>query len=151
MPVRISSVTQMCSAVCNPMNHSIPASLSITNSQSPPKPMSIELVMPSNQLILCHPLFLLPSIFPSIRVFSDESALHIRWPKYWSFSLKISPGCSLEGVILKLKLQCFGHLMQKADLFEKTLMLGKVEGRRRRGREDEMVGWHHRLDGHEFE
>ena len=67
------------------------ASLSITNSQSPPKPMSIELVMPSNHLILCRPLLLLPSILPSIRVFSNESALCIRWPKYWSFSLNISP------------------------------------------------------------
>ena len=61
------------------------ASLSITNSQSPPKPMSIVSVMPSNHLILCHPLLLLPSIFPSIRVFSNESALRIRWPKCWSF------------------------------------------------------------------
>ena len=61
------------------------ASLSITNSQSPPKPMSIKLVMPSNRLILCRPLLLLPSIFPSIRVFSNESALRIRWPKFWSF------------------------------------------------------------------
>ena len=66
------------------------ASLSITNSQSPPKPMFIELVMPSNHLILCHPLLLLPSIFSSIRVFSNESALCIRWPKYWSFSFSIS-------------------------------------------------------------
>ena len=63
------------------------ASLSITNSQSPPKPTSIESVMPSNHLILCHPLLLLPSSFPSIRVFSNESALRIRWPKYWSFAL----------------------------------------------------------------
>ena len=67
------------------------ASLSITNSRSLPKLMSIELVMPSNYLILCHPLLLLPSIFPSIRVFSKESALRIRWPKYWSFSFNISP------------------------------------------------------------
>ena len=67
------------------------ASLSITNSWSPPKLMSIESVMPSNHLILCHPLLLLPSIFPSIRVFSNESALHIRWPKVWSFSFSISP------------------------------------------------------------
>ena len=67
------------------------ASLSITNSRNPPKPMSIELMMPSNHLILCHPLLLLPSIFPRIRVFSNESALHIRWPKYWSFSFNISP------------------------------------------------------------
>ena len=67
------------------------ASLSITNSQSPPKPMSIVSVMPSNHLILCRPLPLLPSIFPSIRVFSNESVLHIRWPKYWIFSFNISP------------------------------------------------------------
>ena len=63
----------------------------ITNSRSSPKPMSIKLVMPSIHLILCHPLFLLPSIFPSIRVFSNESALCINWPKYWSFSFNISP------------------------------------------------------------
>ena len=62
------------------------ASLSVTNCRNPPKPMSIESVMPSNLLILCHPLLLLPSIFPSIRVFSNESALRIRWPKYWSFN-----------------------------------------------------------------
>ena len=67
------------------------ASLSITNSRSPPKAMSIESVMPSNHLILYHPLLLLPSIFPSIRVFSNESALRIRWPKYCSFSFNISP------------------------------------------------------------
>ena len=67
------------------------ASLSITNSRSLPKPMSIESVTASNHLILCHPLLLLPSIFPSIRVFSNESALCIRWPKYWSFSFNISP------------------------------------------------------------
>ena len=67
------------------------ASLSITNSRSPPKPVSIESVMPSNHLIFCCPLLLLPSMFPSIRVFSNESALRIRWPKYWSFSFSISP------------------------------------------------------------
>ena len=67
------------------------ASLSITNAQSLPKPMSIELVMPSNHLILCRPLLFWPSIFLSIRIFSNESALHIRWPKYWSFSFNISP------------------------------------------------------------
>ena len=67
------------------------ASLSITDSQSLPKLMSIESVMPANHLILCRPLLLLPSIFPSIRVFSNESVLHIRWPKYWSFSFSISP------------------------------------------------------------
>ena len=67
------------------------ASLSITNSRSLHKLISIESVMPSHHLILCHPLLLLPSIFPSIRVFSNESALSIRWPKYWSFSFSISP------------------------------------------------------------
>ena len=63
---------------------------------------------------------------------------------------EISPGCSLEGMMLKLKLQYFGHLMQRVDSLEKTLMLGGIGGRRRRGRQDEMAGWHHWLDGHEF-
>ena len=75
------------------------ASLSITNSQSPPKPMSIESVMPSNHLILCCALLLPSSIFTSISVFSDESALHIRWPKYWSFSFNISPSHEHPGLI----------------------------------------------------
>ena len=64
---------------------------------------------------------------------------------------EISPGCSLEGLMLKLKLQYFGHLMKRVDSLEKTLMLGGIGGRRRRGRQDEMAGWHHRLDGHEFQ
>ena len=75
------------------------ASLSITNSWSLLKHMSIESVMPSNHLILCHPLLLLPSIFPSIRVFSNESVLCIRWPNYWSFSLGISPSNAYSGLI----------------------------------------------------
>ena len=75
------------------------ASLCITNSRSLPKPMSIELVMPSNHLILCCPLLLLPSIFLSISVFSNESAHHIRWPKYWSFSFNISPSNEHPGLI----------------------------------------------------
>ena len=75
------------------------ASLPITNSRSPPKPMSIESVMPSNHLILCRPLLLLPSIRPSIRVFSNESVLRIRWPKYWSFSCSISPSNEYSGLI----------------------------------------------------
>ena len=75
------------------------ASLSITNSWNSPKPMSIESVMPSNHLILCRPLFLLPSIFLSIRVFSNESALCIRWPEYWSFSFSISPSSEYSGLI----------------------------------------------------
>ena len=75
------------------------ASLSITNSRNSPKLMSIESVMPSNHLILCRPLLLLPSIFPRVRVFSNESALHIRWPKYWSFSFNISPSNEHPGLI----------------------------------------------------
>ena len=75
------------------------ASLSITNSQSLPKLMSFESVMPSNHLILCRPLLLLPSVFPSIAVFSNESALRIRWPKYWSFSFSISPSNEHAGLI----------------------------------------------------
>ena len=75
------------------------ASLSITSSRSLPKLMSIESMMPSNHLILCHPLLLLPSIFPSIRIFSNESALRIRWPKYWSFSFSIIPSNEHPGLI----------------------------------------------------
>ena len=75
------------------------ASLSTTNSRSPPKHMSIESVMPSNHLILCLPLLLLPSVFPSIRVFSNESALRIRWPEFWSFSFNISPTNEHPGLI----------------------------------------------------
>ena len=81
------------------MDYSTPASLSITNSQSLLKLMSIELVMPSNHLILCHPLLLQPSIFPSIRNFSNESVLCIRWPKYWSFSFSIRPCSEYPGLI----------------------------------------------------
>ena len=75
------------------------ASLSITNSWSLLKLMSIELVMPSDYLIFCRPLLLLPSIFPSVRVFSNELVLHIRWPKYWSFSFSISPSNEYSGLI----------------------------------------------------
>ena len=85
-----SSVAQSCPPLCNPMNAARQASLSITNSQSSPKLMSIKSVMPPSRLILYHPLFLLPPIPPSIRVFSSESTLCMRWPKYWSFSFSIS-------------------------------------------------------------
>ena len=82
-----------------PWTAALQASLSITNSQSLPRLMSIESVMPSNHLILCRPLLLLPSIFTNIRVFSNESALRIRWPKYWSFSFNISPSSEHPGLI----------------------------------------------------
>ena len=86
-----SSVTQSCHTLWDPMDCSAQASLSITNSRSLLKLMSNKSVMPSNHLILCHPLLLLPSTLPSITVFSNESVLCIRWPKYWSFSFSISP------------------------------------------------------------
>ena len=95
----VSSVAQSCPTLHDPVNNSMPGLPVHHNSWSPPKPMSIESVMPSNNLILCHPLFLLPSIFSSIRVFSNESALHIRWSKDWSFSFNISPSNEHPGLI----------------------------------------------------
>ena len=97
--LQFSSVAQSCPTLCDPMDCSTQASMSITNSRSLLKLLSIESVMPSSYLILCHPLLLLPSIFPSIRVFSNESALHIRWPKYSSFSFNISPSNEHPGLI----------------------------------------------------
>ena len=94
-----SLVAQLCPTLCDSWTAAHQASLSITNFRSLLMLMSIELVMPSNHLILCHPLFLLPSIFPSIRVFSNESVLHIRWPKYWSFSFSISPSNEYSGLV----------------------------------------------------
>ena len=99
--IRFSSV-QLLSHVrlfATPWTAAHQASTSITNSWSPPKLMSIESSMPSNHLILCRPLLLPPSIFPSIRVFSNESALHIRWSKYWSFSFSIRPSNEHPGLI----------------------------------------------------
>ena len=89
--VQVSSVTQFCTFFATPWTRARQASLSITSSQSLPKLMSVVSVMPSNHLILCRPLLLLPSIFPSIRVFSNESVFHIRQPMYWSFSFSVSP------------------------------------------------------------
>ena len=95
---QFSSVIQSCPTLCDPMNRSMPG---LPGHQLPesPNPMPIELVMPSNHLILCCPLLLLPSIFPSIRVFPNESALRIRWRKYWSFSFNISPSKEFSGLI----------------------------------------------------
>ena len=94
-----SSVTQSCLTLCNPWTAARQASRSITSSWSLLRLMSIESVMPSNHLILCHPLLLLPSIFPSIRVYSNQSVLHIRWPKYQNFCFSISPSNAYSGLI----------------------------------------------------
>ena len=94
---QFSSVAQFCLTLCDPMDCSMPDFLSITNSQSLLR--SIKSVMPFNRLILCRPLLLLPSIFPSIRVFSDKLVLLIRWPKYWSFRFSISPSNEHSGLI----------------------------------------------------
>ena len=94
-----SSVAQPCPALCDHQTTARQASLSITNTQSLLKLMSMESVMPSNHLILCCPLLLPPSIFPSIRVFSNEPVLCIMWPKYWSFSFNISPSNECSGLI----------------------------------------------------
>ena len=97
--VQFSSVAQSCPTLCDPMNCSTPGLLSITISRSSLRLTSIESVMPSSHLIHCRPLLLLSSIFPSIRVFSNESALHIRWPKYWNFSFSVSPSSEYPGLI----------------------------------------------------
>ena len=91
------------------------ASLSITNSWSLLKLMSIETMMPSNHLIICHPLLFLPSIFPSIRIFSNESVLHIRWPKYWSFNLSISP-CKEYSALISFRIDWFDLLVVQGTL-----------------------------------
>ena len=93
------SVIQSCRTICHPMTAAHQASLSFTIPQNLLKLMSIELVMPSNNLVLCCPLLLLPLIFPSIRVFSNELHLHIRWPKYQSFSFSISPSNEYSGLM----------------------------------------------------
>ena len=93
------SVAQSCTTLCDPMVCSKPGFLVLHHLQRLLKFMSVESVMPSNYFILCHPLLLLPSIFPSIRVFSNELALCIRWPKYWSFSFSISPSNEYSGNI----------------------------------------------------
>ena len=101
--MKSQSVSQFSHSVMSdsatPWTRARQAFLPITNSLNSLKLMSIDLVMPSSDLILCHPLLLPPSIFPSIRVFSNESALHIRWPKYWSFSFSISPSNAYSGLI----------------------------------------------------
>ena len=131
---QFSSVAQSCPTLCNSMDCSMPGFTTIANSQSFLKLMSIESVIPSNYLILCHPLLLL-LIFPSIRIFSNESVLCIRWPKYWSFSFSISPSNEYSGLIsfrmdwldllavqgtLKNLLQ---HHSSKASIFQRSVSL----------------------------
>ena len=117
-----SAVTSFSGSVVSdsvtPWTEAQQASLSITNSWSLRKLMSIESVMPSNHLILCRPLLLLPLIFPSIRVFSSESVLRIRWPKYWSFSFSISPSSEYSGLI--------SFRMDWLDLLEVQRTLSRV-------------------------
>jgi len=96
--LQFSSVAQSCPTLCDPIIAARQASLSITNSRSSFKLMSIELVMPSSHLILCHPIFFLPQSLPA-SVFSNESVLLMRWPKYWSFSFSISPSKEHPGLI----------------------------------------------------
>ena len=98
----VSSVAQPCKTLCDPMNCSTQTSLSITNSRTSLKLTSVESVMPSSHLVLCHPLLLLPPIPPSIRVFSNESTLCMRWPKYWSFSFSIVPSKKIPGLIFRM-------------------------------------------------
>ena len=95
----VQLITQLCPTLCAPMACSLPGFLSITNSWSLLKLMSIESVMPSNHLVLCHRLLLLPALFPSIRIFSNESPLPIKWPKRWSFSFSINPSNGYSGLI----------------------------------------------------
>ena len=96
--IQFSSVAQSCPTLCDPMNRGTPG-LPITNSRSSLKLVPIESVMPSSHLIFCRPLLLLPPIPPSIRVFSNKSTLHMRWPKYWSFSFSIIPSKENPGLI----------------------------------------------------
>ena len=117
--MKFSSVAQSCPTLCDPMKCSMPSSLSITNSRSLHKLMSIVMGRPSNHLILCHPFLLLPSIFPSIRVFSNESALHIRCPKYWSFIFNISPSNEYPGLI-SFRMDWLA-LLQSMGLFKSLL------------------------------
>ena len=97
--LQFSSVAQSCQTLCDPRTAARQASLSITNSQSSLRLMSIESVMPSSHLILCRPLLLLPPIPPSIKLFSNESTLCMRWPKYWNFSFSIIPSKEIPGLI----------------------------------------------------
>ena len=121
----------MVSDSATPWTPACQASLSITNSQSLPNLMPIESVMPSNHLILCHPLLLLPSICSSIRVFSNESVLHIRWPKYWSFSFSISSSN-----------ECLGLLSFRMDWFDLLEVPGTLKSLLQHHSSKASILWH---------
>ena len=104
------SVSKLCLVLCNPMDCSMQGFTVIIS-----RSLAIELVMPSNHLLLCCPLLLLPLIFPNIGVFSSESALHIRWPEYWSFSFSISPSKEYSGLV-SLRIECFDLLAVQGTL-----------------------------------
>ena len=114
-----SSISQLCLTLCDPTDCNIPGLHVHHQLLSLLKLLSIELVMPSNHLILCHPLLLLPSIFPSIRVFPNESVLCIRWPKYWSFSFNISPSNEYSGLI-SFRMDCLDLLTSSRDSQESS-------------------------------
>ena len=113
--VQFSSVAQLCPTLCDPMNRSTPGLLSITICWSSLRLTSIESVMPSSHLILGHPFLLLPPLPPSIRVFSSESTLRMRWPKYWSFSFSIIPSKEIPGLI-SFKMNCLDLLAVQGTL-----------------------------------
>ena len=136
------------------------ASLAITISRSLPKFMSIESVMPSNHLILCHPLLLLPSIFPSVRVFSNESAVLIRWLKYWSFGFSISPS-NEQSLLISFRMDWLDLLAVLGTLksllqhhnFKASILqcsVGTQMERKSKKRDICMVGWHHQFNGHKL-
>ena len=116
---QLSLVTHSCLTLCDPIDWAHKVSLSITNSQSLLKLMSLESVMPSNNLTVCQPLLLLPSIFPSIRVFFNKSVLRIRWPKYWTFSFSISPSNEYSGLI-SFRSDWFDPLADSLRVFSNT-------------------------------
>src|SRR5574337_303561 len=123
---QIRSVTQSCPTLCDPMNRSRPGLPVHHQLPEFTQLTSIKLVMPSSHLTLCHPLLLLPPIPPSIRVFSSESTLHMRWPKYWSFSFSISPSKEHPGLI-SFRMDLFLPPVLRADSLGKTLTLEKIE------------------------
>ena len=127
---QFSSVSQSCLTLCEPTTAARQASLSINNSQSLLKLMSIELVMPSSHLIFCRPVILLPPIPPSIRVFSNESALCMKWPKYWSFSFNISPSNEHPGLI-SFRMDWLDHLAVQglSRVFNNTIVESNKRGR----------------------